>query len=73
MFIAVNEINIKHKNYVIIAIIVTLFLGAFGMICKLCYKSKCSNIICCFGLINIKRNVEIENDIETTDIIPNKV
>ena len=52
--------------------IITLCIGAFGMIAKLCYKSKCSNISCCFGLINIKRNVEIENDTEM-DIIPNKV
>ena len=62
-----------YNDGVTIIAIITLILGTITMICKLCYKSKCSNIICCFGLINIKRNVEIENDIETTDIIPNKV
>ena len=62
-----------YDDGVTIIAIITLCLGAFGMICKLCYKSKCSNISCCFGLINIKRNVEceVENDIETD--ITNKV
>ena len=62
-----------YDDGVTIIAIITLFTGASGMIAKLCYKSKCSNISCCFGLIHIKRNVEIESDIETTDIIPNKV
>ena len=61
-----------YDNGVTIIAIITLCIGAFGMIAKLCYKSKCSNIICCYGLLHIKRNVEIESEIET-DIIPNKV
>ena len=52
--------------------IISLLLASIAMISKLCFKSKCSNISCCYGLIHIKRNVETETDIET-DIIPNKV
>ena len=61
-----------YDDGVTIIAIITLCIGAFGMIAKLCYKSKCSNISCCYGLLNIKRQVEIESEIET-DIIPNKV
>ena len=61
-----------YDDGVTIIAIITLFIGAFSMVTKLCFKSKCSNINCCFGLLNIKRNVEIENDTEI-DIIPNKV
>ena len=61
-----------YDDGVTIIAIITLCIGAIGMIAKLCFKSKCSNISCCFGLINIKRNVLIESDTET-DIIPNKV
>ena len=57
-----------NDDGVTIIAIITLTIGAFAMVTKLCYKSKCSNINLCFGLINIKRQVEIETDI---DIIPN--
>ena len=62
-----------YDDGVTIIALCTLIIGFMAMIGKLCYKSKCSNISCCFGLINIKRNVtiEIENDIETD--ITNKV
>ena len=61
-----------YDDGVTIVAIISLLLASIAMISKLCYKSKCSNIICCYGLINIKRQVEIENDTEM-DIIPNKV
>ena len=61
-----------YDDGVTIIAITTLCIGAFGMIAKLCYKSKCSNISCFYGLIDIKRNFEIENDTEM-DIITNKV
>ena len=61
-----------YDDGVTIVAIISLLLASIAMISKLCYKSKCSNIICCYGLINIKRQVEIENDIEM-DIISNKV
>ena len=60
-----------YDDGVTIIAIITLTIGAFGMIAKLCYKSKCSKIICCYGLLNIKRQVEIENDTEID--IQNKV
>ena len=60
-----------YDDGVTIIAIITLCIGAFAMVTKLCFKSKCSNISCCCGLIRIKRNVEIENDIESD--IPNKV
>ena len=61
-----------YDDGITIIAIITLCIGAFSMAIKLCFKSKCSNISCCCGLLNIKRNVEIENDTEI-DIIPNKV
>ena len=61
-----------YDDGVTIIALCTLIIGSIAMISKLCFKSKCSNISFCYGLINIKRNVEIENDIET-DIITNKV
>ena len=61
-----------YDDGVTIIAIITLCIGAFSMVTKLCFKSKCSDISCCYGLLNIKRNVLIESDTET-DIIPNKV
>ena len=61
-----------YDDGVTIIALCTLILGSTAMISKLCYKSKCSDITCCCGLLNIKRNVEIENDTEI-DIIQNKV
>ena len=61
-----------YEDGVTIISLCTLIIGFMAMICKQCYKSKCSNINILYGLIHIKRNVEIENEIET-DIIPNKV
>ena len=63
-----------YDDGVTVIAIITLILASIAMISKLCYKSKCSTISCCYGLINIKRNVEIEIESEIeTDIIPNKV
>ena len=61
-----------YNDGITVIAIITLFIGACSMVTKLCFKSKCSNIICCYGLIDIKRNVEIENDTEI-DITQNKV
>lgn len=51
-----------------VTIVAIICIGACAMVTKMCHKSKCSNINLCYGLINIKRNVDIETDI---DIIPN--
>ena len=40
---------------------------------KILFKSKCKNIDICFGLLKIKRTVELENDIEVDNIQNNKV
>ena len=61
-----------YDDGITILAILTLTIGAFSMVTKLCFRSKCSDITCCCGLLNIKRNVEIENDTEI-DIIQNKV
>ena len=58
-----------YDDGVTIIAIITIFIGAFSMAIKLCFKSKCSDITCCYGLLNIKRNVGLESDIET-DVIP---
>ena len=63
-----------YDDGITVIAIITIIIGAFSMVIKLCYKSKCSDITCCCGLLNIKRNVEIEieNDTEI-NITQNKV
>lgn len=61
-----------YDDGVTIIAILTIFVGLIAMVTKLCFKSKCSNINICYGLLNIKRIVKIETDTEK-DIIPNQV
>jgi len=35
-------------------------LGFFGLVVRYCFKSKCSEVSCCFGLIKIERDIEQE-------------
>lgn len=42
----------------------TIIIGFLGLSVRYCLKSKCSKFKCCFGLIDIDRTVELENDIE---------
>lgn len=42
----------------------TLVIGAYRFTLSQAYKSKCSQIKMCFGLLDIQRNVEIENQID---------
>jgi hypothetical protein len=42
----------------------TLLIGSIAVTVKACYKSKCSNFKCCYGLIAIERNVELEERID---------
>ena len=60
-----------YDDGVTIIAILTIFVGLISMLIKICYKSKCSNINICYGLLNIKRTVEIETDTDK-DIIPNQ-
>jgi hypothetical protein len=65
----------------------SLVAGLLAASIRLCYKSKCQNISCCYGLFEIHRDTEGEeaidielahnhhhNDGESTrDIIPNSI
>ena len=46
-----------------IVIIVGSVFAFLIMISRIVYKSKCKTISCCFNLLRIERNVEIETDI----------
>ena len=62
----------NNDNVTTLAII-TIFIGAFSMLIKICYKSKCNRVDVCFGLLKIHRNVLIETEIESDKINTNKV
>ena len=38
--------------------------GLLGLTLKMCLKSKCEDVNCCFGFFNVHRNIEAEEDIE---------
>lgn len=44
--------------------IVTLGVGVIALIVRYCFKSKCTDIQCCYGLISIKRDITSEVDIQ---------
>lgn len=44
--------------------ITTIIIGFLGLSVKFCLKSKCSRFKCCFGLIEINRSVELEEEIK---------
>lgn len=46
----------------------TLIIGAFGVGLKFCLKSKCSDLSLCCGLIKVKRNVELETELEEKEL-----
>jgi hypothetical protein len=46
----------------------TLLIGAFGVSVKYCMRSKCEDLNLCFGLVHVKRNVELEARIEEKQI-----
>ena len=46
----------------------TLVIGFFGLVIKYCLKSKCENVQLSWGLIKIKRRVDLETDIEIHEI-----
>ena len=62
-----------------ITIIATLSTGFAGLILRYSFRSKCSHVVCCYGLISIDRDVdveeqceklELEHNINTDDITP---
>jgi hypothetical protein len=50
----------------------TLLVGSIAVTIKACYKSKCSNFKCCYGLIAIERNVDIEEHIDIEQGVNNR-
>lgn len=46
--------------------IVTIAAAVIGVCIRYAFRSKCTEVKCCFGLINIKR--DIEKEVETTEI-----
>jgi hypothetical protein len=50
----------------------TMILGSFAVCLKYCYQSKCQDILLCYGLINIHRDIDVEAEIdEQKTQIPN--
>ena len=35
-------------------------LGFLGLVVRFCFKSKCNEVSCCFGLLKIERDIEHE-------------
>ena len=62
-----------YNDGVTIISITTIILGCLVMSLNVLFKSKCKNIDICFGLLKIKRTVELENDIEIDNIPNSKV
>jgi hypothetical protein len=57
--------------------ITTVILASFAVIVKACYKSKCSDFQCCYGLIKIERDntvseehIDMERNDSNRDFIP---
>jgi hypothetical protein len=42
----------------------TLACGGIGLLIKTCYKIKCSNVNCCYGLISFTRDIDEETKID---------
>ena len=40
--------------------IASIITGSIGLGFKYCIRSKCSNFSCCYGLLVVNRNVDIE-------------
>ena len=62
-----------YNDGVTIISIITIILGCTIMSLKILFRSKCVSVDICYGLLNIKRSVELENDIEVDNIQNNKV
>ena len=52
---------------VLIISLATIFSGIAVLALKLCFKSKCSDVNVCFGVLQLQRNVTLENDLEMQD------
>ena len=52
---------------VLIISLATIFSGIAVLALKLCFKSKCSDVNVCFGVLQFQRDVSLENEIEIQD------
>ena len=52
---------------VLIISLATIFSGIAVLALKLCFKSKCSDVNVCFGVLQFQRDVSLENEIEMQD------
>ena len=55
-------------NSTFIITMTSLLLASFGVMLRLCFKSKCSDVNICCGLLKFKRNVDDEIKIEQIKI-----
>lgn len=46
----------------------TLFVGIIGLLIRYGFKSKCTDVNMCFGLLNIKRDVNAEIEEEKMEL-----
>lgn len=44
--------------------IVTLSIGLLALLVRYAFRSKCTSVRCCFGLIDIQRDVDREDEIQ---------
>ena len=54
----------KMINDVLIISLATICSGIIVLGLRLCFKSKCSDVDLCCGMFKIKRNIELEVQIE---------
>ena len=52
------------QNTILTVSLVSSATGIIILMLKLMFKSKCSNISCCCGLFQIKREVQLETELE---------
>ena len=63
----------KDKTDGVLLISLVTIITGFLIVCiKLVFKSKCSTVNLCYGMLTVKRIVELETDIPI-DSIPNQV
>ena len=55
------------NNNVTILAIITIIFACITLLIKVCFKSKCSDIDLFYGLIRIKRDVNIETEIQDSN------
>jgi hypothetical protein len=40
--------------------VITMLMSLIGLLLKYCLKTKCDNVKCCWGMIEVNRDVELE-------------